>query len=159
MPDPLLRPLHAEELEQASALCLRSKAHWGYDAAFIEACRAELTLTCNDLSTSEVVVLEDGTAIIGLAQLRIDGAQSELEKLFVEPRLIGTGLGKALFAWARDAAERKGAARMVVTADPDAVPFYRSIGFEPVGEEPSGSVSGRMLPVLGMDLRQSGPGG
>ena len=40
-----LRPARIEDLEALSALCLRSKAHWGYDAAFMAAWGQELTLT------------------------------------------------------------------------------------------------------------------
>jgi hypothetical protein len=34
-----LRAPRLDELEALSDLCLRSKAVWGYDAAFLEACR------------------------------------------------------------------------------------------------------------------------
>jgi hypothetical protein len=38
----IIRPAQADEVEALTALALRSKAHWGYDDAFMEACRAEL---------------------------------------------------------------------------------------------------------------------
>ena len=43
MPDELAILVPDEgECETLSALCLRSKAHWGYDSAFMEAVREEL---------------------------------------------------------------------------------------------------------------------
>ena len=39
-----LRAARVEELDALSTLCLRSKAVWGYDKEFMNACRAELTL-------------------------------------------------------------------------------------------------------------------
>ncbi|MEM8726472.1 MAG: hypothetical protein AAGE86_13220, partial [Pseudomonadota bacterium] len=49
-------PLALRELANASSLCLRSKAHWGYDAGFIDACREELSLKPTDLQNSKVMV-------------------------------------------------------------------------------------------------------
>ena len=40
-----LRPARPEEAPALTELCLRSKAVWGYDAAFMQACRRELTMT------------------------------------------------------------------------------------------------------------------
>jgi len=37
----VLRPAVRAEADALSQLGLRSKAYWGYDEAFIEACRAE----------------------------------------------------------------------------------------------------------------------
>ena len=39
-----IRTPRPDELSSLSDLCFRSKAVWGYDAAFMEACRGELTL-------------------------------------------------------------------------------------------------------------------
>ena len=40
-----LRDARQDELQSLTELCLRSKAVWGYDAAFMAACRIELTLS------------------------------------------------------------------------------------------------------------------
>ena len=39
-----VRAARPAEAEAISALALRSKAHWGYDPAFLEACREDLTI-------------------------------------------------------------------------------------------------------------------
>jgi hypothetical protein len=44
----LIRPARPDECELLSELALRSKGCWGYDAEFLEACRAELTLVPED---------------------------------------------------------------------------------------------------------------
>jgi len=41
---PTIRPARREECGLLTELALRSKAVWGYDAAFMEACREELTI-------------------------------------------------------------------------------------------------------------------
>ena len=77
---------------------------------------------------------------------------ADLLKLFVEPSVLRSGTGKALLAWATDVAKKLGAKRLTIEADPDAAPFYRRMGAYDVGQAPSGSVPGRMLPKLAMDL-------
>ncbi|QUL38081.1 GNAT family N-acetyltransferase [Erythrobacter sp. JK5] len=147
-----LRPPHAAELPAASALCLRSKAHWGYDQAFIDACRNELTLTPADLAESAVALALSGDTMVGLGQISHKSGVAELDKLFVEPEWIGRGIGKVLFDWSTGKARSLGARTMLVTADPYAVPFYEKMGFELIGEEPSASIPGRVLPVYRLTL-------
>lgn len=132
---------------------MRSKAVWGYDAAFMEACRAELTLDPRDLVSSRIAVAARGDSVLGVVQVRMAGRNADLAKLFVEPAALRSGVGRALFAWATDAARDIGAARMVIEADPDAVPFYRRLGAHDAGLAPSGSIAGRVLPKLVFQLR------
>ena len=73
-------------------------------------------------------------------------------KLFVEPSALRSGVGKALLVWATDVAKELGATRLIIDADPDAAPFYRRMGAYDVGQAPSGSAPGRVLPKLVMNL-------
>ncbi len=147
-----LRAPLATELSGASALCLRSKAYWGYDRAFLKACRDELTLGPADVAETDVTLAICRSTMVGVAQLSHKVREAELDKLFVEPAWIGHGIGKKLFEWSVQKARDNGARRMLVTADPDAVPFYEKMGFERIGEEPSGSIAGRTLPVFRLKL-------
>ncbi len=140
------------ELPALSALCLRSKAVWGYDAAFMAACLKELTLHPNDLSSSQIAVAERAGTILGIAQVKLTGQEADLTKLFVEPSALRGGIGKVLFAWATDAARSMGASRLIIEADPDAAPFYRRLGARDAGLAPSGSIAGRMIPKLVFEL-------
>ena len=142
-----LRPARADELSALSALCLRSKAVLGYDAAFMAACRAELTLHPDELNTTQIQVAEsaDGS-IAGMAQVKVIERDAELLKLFVEPDRIRTGAGRLLFDWATNIARHLGAARIVIDADPDAAGFYQRMGALIERMVPSGSILGRMLP-------------
>lgn len=54
----VFRRATAEDLAACSALCLRSKAHWGYDAAFMRVCAAELTLTAADIVHTDLALAE-----------------------------------------------------------------------------------------------------
>jgi hypothetical protein len=61
MPQAQIRRALPGEAASLSALALRSKALWGYDAAFIEACRASLTVDPEAIATYPFYVLDEGT--------------------------------------------------------------------------------------------------
>lgn len=148
-----------DELALLSALCLRSKSVWGYDDVFLEACRDELTLTPADLSRTRVLVAVANDSHAGVVQVACDGDIASLEKLFVAPERIGTGIGRRLFAWARRKASAAGARGMIIDADPGAVGFYKRMGARKIGQAPSGSIAGRTLPRLIVDIDHSPVGG
>ena len=147
-----IRPPTIDELSGLSDLCFRSKAVWGYDVEFMEACRGELSFKPRDLELTPIAVAIHDDKPIGVVQLKVVDDEADLLKLFVEPSALRSGTGKALFAWATDVAKKLGATRLTIEADPDAAPFYRRMGAYDVGQAPSGSVPRRMLPKLAMNL-------
>lgn len=147
-----LRKPTTDELAELSDLCLRSKAVWGYDAAFMEACRRELTLSDDDLRSTALVAADVDGRLVGVAQVDVTDAGGDLLKLFVAPEVIGSGIGRMLFDWCRDTARRMGAPVLVIESDPGAVPFYQRMGARDAGTVPSGSIAGRVLPRLVLSL-------
>ncbi|MCP4305238.1 MAG: GNAT family N-acetyltransferase, partial [bacterium] len=123
-----LRRAEESDLPSLNALCMRSKAVWGYDPAFMEACRDELTLLPRDLIMSSIAVIEADGGLLGMVQVDAVDDEAVLLKLFVEPGALRRGFGAMLFEWAVSEARRLGANRMVIEADPDAAPFYRRMG-------------------------------
>jgi GNAT superfamily N-acetyltransferase len=141
-----------EEAHLLSHLALRSKSHWGYDADFLEACRAELTLSPHYIAASPVYVLEKGTRIVGFYGLREQGGELELLYLFVEPAAMNRGYGKRLWEHAVEEAARLGFQKISIESDPYAEAFYRAMGAERVGEVTSSIKPGRKLPLLKFQL-------
>lgn len=148
----VLRPARVEELDQLSDLCLRSKAVWGYDDAFLAACRAELTIRPAELSATKVQVAERDGRILGVAQVSVAHDTAHLERLFVDPASLRSGAGRELFAWARAEAQSAGACTLVIESDPGAAGFYRRMGASDDGVVPSGSIAGRTIPRLKLSL-------
>ena len=148
----IVRRARLEELADLTELCLRSKAHWGYDQEFIDACREELTLTADQLKSSEIRVAESCGKPVGVVQLVVEDSKAELEKLFIEPDVIGQGFGGILMRWALSWAEAIGARTVSITADPGAEQFYQRFGAVTIGEEPSGSIADRLLPRMEVSL-------
>ncbi len=107
-----------------SGIALRSKAHWGYDNSFIEACREDLTISEHSISTNNVYVLEDSSTIIGFFCLVAEGNTGKLDALFIEPDFIGKGYGKILWKTILQKAKEIGIDEFTIDADPHAEEFY-----------------------------------
>ena len=150
-----LRTPRSDEAESLTELCLRSKAVWGYDEDFMGACRQELTLANPTMESSYLKVAEIGGHLAGVAQVTVTGEIADLDKLFVEPTRLRSGVGRALFEWAMTAARDGGAASIVIAADPNASGFYRRMGAVDDGTAVSGSIPGRLLPRLILRLSQT----
>jgi GNAT superfamily N-acetyltransferase len=80
----------------------------------------------------------------------------DLDKLFVEPKWIRTGVGRALLAHAIVEARRRGADRLTIVSDPYAAGFYQRNGARRIGEAPSDAIPGRSLPLYEVRLYPAG---
>ena len=131
-----------------SELALRSKGHWGYDAEFLAAVREELTYGPADCASGEMFVAYVGCDLAGFGRLSANGSEGELDALFVDVPWIGHGVGGALMSYALDRARDQGLTRVRLDADPGAESFYVRFGARRIGEMPSGSIEGRVLPRM-----------
>jgi len=147
-----IRAPRAGEAEALTELALTAKASWGYDAAFMAACRDELTVTAERLADWDYWVADLDGRLAGLIALSHADGVAELEDFFVDPQAQGRGVGKALMAAFLDACRAKGLSLVRVAADPNAEPIYARLGYRTVGQIPSGSIPGRMLPRMELRL-------
>lgn len=134
-------------------IALRAKAHWGYDDAFMAACRDELTVTAARLAAETTRVHEAGGAADGFYSLSSSSGEANVELFFVDPPAIGRGVGAALW---RDLVAQAALDAVIlrIESDPQAEGFYRRMGAVRTGTAPSGSIPGRELPLLIYDLRR-----
>ncbi len=156
-----IRRALVSEAPALTDLAMRSKALWGYDDRFMAMCLEEMTIRPEAIEAGEVWVAEgaagDGGGILGLLELIPEGRSTEVRMIFVEPGLVRSGVGRALWRHAEARARVHGAARLALDADPNAVPFYERMGMRIVGESPSGSIPGRMLPRMEKELGEGRP--
>jgi GNAT superfamily N-acetyltransferase len=153
-----LRLATSAEGGSLTALALRSKAYWGYDPIFLQACRAELTVHPKAIAAGRVVVLVEEDTPLGFYALEPGERRDEAEisLFFVEPAVIGRGIGRALWDHAVAKAREAGLTRLKVLSDPFAMGFYRAVGATLSGKirssvrAPDGSE--RCLPVLHYEL-------
>jgi GNAT superfamily N-acetyltransferase len=153
-----IRPAQPEEAPLLTALALESKAYWGYDAAFMAACRAELTVTPAQIAAQPTYVLEERASVLGFYMLDRERVPLvELDFFFVAPPAIGRGYGRQLFKHAVTTALGYGDETMLIQSDPNAEGFYRACGAQLISYTPSASIVGRMLPTLTLALQAYSP--
>ena len=151
-----IRPAEVADAAALSELALTAKAVWGYDAAFMAACRAELTVRPETITRDPTYLIEADGRVLGFYQLRIDGAEAAVFMIFVAPGTLRAGLGRRLWTHLEDTARAAGATRLEVDSDPHAEGFYMAMGMRRTGAAPSGSIPGRMLPHLAKELAPGG---
>ncbi|MGE0723021.1 MAG: GNAT family N-acetyltransferase [Alphaproteobacteria bacterium] len=152
-----LRRARPGDLAAMTDVVRRSKAHWGYDAAFLRHFHRSLAISRSDLAGGRYVVVERAGRLVGLGGRR----GRVIDNLFVVPEAIGTGLGRRLLAWLLDDARRAGLAIVLVDSDPFAVGFYRRMGGRPVGwtRSPWPGDPERRLPRLRLVTARRGTAG
>ena len=149
----VVRPARSGEATTLTALCIRSKAHWAYDDAFMKLSAAALAVDEADIAAGRVLVATVGQGpALGMAAVLGDGETVDLASLFVDPPAIGSGAGRLLFQAATRMARDLGARRMTILADPNAVSFYERMGARFVRNAPSDAIPGRLLPLYEYDL-------
>ena len=157
----VVRQARPGEAEVLTALCLRSKAHWGYDAEFMRLCVPALTMSEASIAEGRVLVAtrDDGgiVGIVGTVSVGRDGCDAELALMFVEPAAMGSGTGRVLFEAAVGLARHLGYRRMTILPDTNAAAFYERMGARYLRNAPSDAIPGRFLPFYEYDLTSGVP--
>jgi predicted N-acetyltransferase YhbS len=152
---PRIRLARIEEAAALLELCVRSKATWGYDEPFMTLVRLAFKGMQEQAAAGNVWVATgaDGE-VVGMVALGPSEQPNtlDLDKLFVEPSWIRTGVGRALLDQAITEARRRGAERLTILADPYAAGFYERHGARRIGEAPSDAIPGRSLPLYEIKL-------
>lgn len=147
-----VRRANPNEAKALTSLSLRSKRSNGYDDAFMDGCREELTVTSASMNEGEYWVAVSNE-MCGCVCLRPGEQKSaEICAFFVDPDWQRKGIGHLLWTKILERTRQLGIERLVLDADPYAVPFYKALGFEIISESPSGSIPGRLLPHMSIDL-------
>jgi GNAT superfamily N-acetyltransferase len=150
--DMTLRAARPAEAEELTELVMRSKAHWGYSEEFMELCRPELTIHPGDVIPSRLTVAETDGRVVAVASLEGRAPDGELGMLFVDPDVIGRGVGSRLLRHVIETGREAGFRVLTLDADPNAEAFYEAMGAVRVGVVPSESIPGRTLNKYAFEL-------
>jgi GNAT superfamily N-acetyltransferase len=122
-----IRPAHADDLAAVRRI-FREASLWNEgDRAALLAHPEYLVLAEGGLVEGRMRVAVDACgAVVGFATLRPVAGAWELEDLFVDPVHMRRGIATALVTHLLDEADIDD---IVVTANPHAMAFYRSVGF------------------------------
>lgn len=145
----VIRRAEPGDAKTLTALALKSKAHWGYDAAFMAMIEHDFVITEDYVRNWPVYVLVEGSDVIGFYGFRDIDDEPFLCDLWMAPAFIGKGLGKSLWRHAVDVARDAGRDRFLIESDPNAEGFYLKMGAKRIGSIKS-KPTGRMLPLLEM---------
>lgn len=150
-----IRRARPEEAESLTDLIMRSKAHWGYDAALLAAWRANHTLDAATIARDAVycAVDVDSGVVLGVSHFYpINEEEMYLDRLFVEPAWMGRGVGARLWRHAVEQATKQGARAIALGADPNARPFYERMGAVVTDWFDSSLEPGQKAPTMRYDL-------
>ena len=129
-----IRQAAASEAGILSALAVEAKAHWGYSRETLESWNDQLQISASDAASKPIYVGSVDGEVAGFYSLAPSEAAWELDNLWVAPKFMRRGVGRALLAHALEVAFRAGASSVTVDADPHAESFYLSCGAVRTGE-------------------------
>lgn len=133
----LIQIAKTEDAEILTAIAFAAKRHWGYPETWIQAWSDELTISEKDLRSQLIYKAVDPEKIIGLYALKLEEQEAEFTALWVLPKAMGVGIGRALFEHAESTAKSNGVTRLTITSDPHAEGFYRRMGASVYGQHPA----------------------
>ena len=149
--DCVIRPAELDEGPALTELALRAKSHWGYDQAFLEGARGDLSIDENTIHEARIWVLERAGVRLGFYGLIGAAPSGRLEWMFLEPDAIGRGYGRVMWSRAIEQATALGYSELTIESDRNAEPFYLAMGARRIGATPS-PVDGAPLPLLQLRL-------
>jgi GNAT superfamily N-acetyltransferase len=134
----VIRDARVDEQRSLIELQRRASMHWDAYREQLAAHPDAIELPVDQITDGLVRVAERDADVVGFAVLfkPVEGS-CELDGLFVEPAHMGAGVGRALVEDAIRIARDRGATRIDVVANLEAVPFYERVGFTGAAEVPT----------------------
>jgi ribosomal protein S18 acetylase RimI-like enzyme len=142
-----------DDADALTRIAFAAKSYWGYPERWIEQWQKALTITPEFITDNEVYAAVFEEEMGGFYALVERGSEVELEHLWVSPKHMGAGIGRALLDHAVRRTATLGAKTLSIEADPNAEGFYRRMGARRVGENVY-EIEGhrRELPLLILDV-------
>ena len=108
-----------------------------------------LILRPEGLAEGRTYVADEDGAVVGFASWTEADGTTELEDLFVDPGYMRRGIATALVNRIAECLREREVERLEVTANPDALAFYRAAGFTACGvaETEFGTAPRMVLPI------------
>jgi GNAT superfamily N-acetyltransferase len=130
----LIRAAVPSEKEELEALQLRASLTNPGDRDALLANPDAIEVPTEQLAGGRVFLAELNGAMVGFAAVepRADG-ETELDALFVEPKIRRRGIGRLLVEHCAQVARKNGSAALHVIGNPHAEEFYFACGFKQIG--------------------------
>jgi GNAT superfamily N-acetyltransferase len=129
-----ISPARVSQRKALEDLQRRSSMHQPMYRAQLETHPDAIELPAEQIEAGHVrVAVQDGVVAGFAVLLERSGDACELDGLFVEPGRMRCGVGRRLVEDATRIARERGASRIDVIANPQAVAFYAAVGFRSAG--------------------------
>jgi GNAT superfamily N-acetyltransferase len=146
-----IRRATPDDRDALAAVARASKAHWGYDEAFMRRVDSALVPDVTYLTECPVYLVEREEAVLGFYGFQPRDGVMFLEDMWVTPAEIGSGVGRMLWSHAVETARANGYTAFSIESDPNAEGFYRRNGATRTGEIIS-AATGRALPLMNYEI-------
>jgi GNAT superfamily N-acetyltransferase len=120
----------AEGIRRVHVKAIRDIAHSHYSPAEIDAWAGphQPEHYLDSIRNKEFYVAEEDGAVIGFGTLNSE--ENEIEAVYVSPEVLRHGVGSAILRQLEERARKLGLKSLRLYASLNAVPFYRSAGYE-----------------------------
>jgi GNAT superfamily N-acetyltransferase len=134
MDHPFIRPAVLSERSELERLQRRASLAIAEYRDALLAHPDAIEVPLDQIVSGAVLVAEWNGTIVGFASVepRKDG-DSELDALFVEPKMQRRGIGRSLIVRCTEVARARGSAALCVLGNPHARQFYEACGFKVIG--------------------------
>jgi GNAT superfamily N-acetyltransferase len=133
-----IRNARMGESKSLSDLAYRSKGYWSYEKDLLDSYRSQLEVFEEEIAAGSVCVAVRDEQILGFYAISSIPNVHRLYFMFVEPKYIGQGVGKALWTHAIGVAKMRGWNSISFSADSFAAEkFYKKQGCKPIGQRES----------------------
>lgn len=142
-------PATPADASRLTEIAFAAKRHRGYPERWIQSWRDILTMRPEFIGSNLAYsAMEDGSAV-GFYVLTTEDDGMHLDHLWILPRAMGRGIGRALFEHAVEEGKRLGFQTIKIEADPNAEGFYQRMGARRIGTNVT-EIEGerRELPLL-----------
>ncbi len=132
----------------------RSKAYWGYDAAFMKKFMESFCVRADYIHQQNTFIFSLGLEDVGWYSFSQNSEhQLELDNFFLHPDYIGKGIGKTMWNDCVSTAKSYNAPFFVVWSDPNAEGFYFKMGCIKIGERESPMMPNRYPSIFRYNLK------
>jgi GNAT superfamily N-acetyltransferase len=148
-----IRHAKPEDAEALTEIAHAAKRHWGYPEDWIESWGDVLTMRPEFIAGNVSYCAVEDNRLVGFYVLTMENDGLRLDHLWILPRAMHRGIGRALFEHAAGEAKRAGNSLLKIEADPNAEGFYKRMGAVRVGTSFSEACGQRReLPLLELRL-------
>lgn len=141
-----------EDNEILTTITKRSKAYWGFSEEILKKWEDLLTISKDYIEKNKVYKLVHNENIIGYySYFSIDENTTKLDNVFILPEFIGQGFGKIIMNDFLEKIKLDGVRKITLDAEPNAENFYKSFGFETLGQLES-LIKDRYLPIMELQI-------